>query len=67
MSEKKQRVRKLQEKVVKYFCERPANFPVGRPYNCCESVLLALVEHLVRFLRETNVPTLLLKPRLELR
>ena len=39
-------MRKLQEKVVRYFCDRPANFPVGRPYNCCESVPLALIEHL---------------------
>ena len=36
----------LQEKVVRYFCDRPKNFPTGRPYNCCESVLLALKEHL---------------------
>jgi len=36
----------LQEKAVRYFCERPCNFPVGRPYNCCESVLLALKDHL---------------------
>ncbi len=45
MSEK-ERVRKLQEKAVRYFCDRPSNFPVGRPYNCCESVLLALKDHL---------------------
>ena len=36
----------LQEKAVRYFCDRPSNFPVGRPYNCCESVLLALKDHL---------------------
>jgi len=36
----------LQEKAVKYFCDRPSNFPTGRPYNCCESVLLALKDHL---------------------
>ncbi|HEC76179.1 MAG TPA: C_GCAxxG_C_C family protein [Thermoplasmatales archaeon] len=38
-------VKKLQEKVVKYFCDRPSNFPIGRPYNCCESILLALGEY----------------------
>jgi len=31
---------------VQYFCHRPSNFPTGRPYNCCESVLLALTEYL---------------------
>jgi len=39
-------VKELQEKAVRYFCERPSNFPTGRPYNCCESVLLALKDHL---------------------
>ena len=39
-------VKELQEKAGKYFCEKPGNFPVGRPYNCCESVLLTLVEYL---------------------
>jgi len=34
----------VQEQAVRYFCDRPANFPTGRPYNCCESVLLALKE-----------------------
>ena len=38
-------VEELQEKAVKYFCDRPSNFPTGRPYNCCESVLLALKDH----------------------
>ena len=38
-------VKELQEKVVHYFCDRPSNFPAGRPYNCCESVLLALAEY----------------------
>jgi hypothetical protein len=41
MSER-ERVKELQEKAVRYFCDRPSNFPIGRPYNCCESVLLAL-------------------------
>jgi C_GCAxxG_C_C family probable redox protein len=35
-------VEKLQDKAVGYFCERPRNFPEGRPFNCCESVLMAL-------------------------
>ena len=35
-------IEELQEKAVRYFCDRPKNFPVGRPFNCCESVLLAL-------------------------
>jgi C_GCAxxG_C_C family probable redox protein len=39
-------VKELQEKAVRYFCERPGNFPTGRPYNCCESVLLTLAEYL---------------------
>lgn len=39
-------IKALQEKVVRYFCDRPSNFPAGRPYNCCESVLLTLAEHL---------------------
>jgi len=45
MSEEK-RLKELQEKVVRYFCDRPSNFPTGRPYNCCESVLLALKDYL---------------------
>jgi C_GCAxxG_C_C family probable redox protein len=39
-------VKALQDKVVHYFCDRPSNFPTGRPWNCCESVLLALTKHL---------------------
>lgn len=39
-------VEELQEKAAGYFQQRPPNFPDGRPYNCCESVLLALSEHL---------------------
>lgn len=46
MSEREQDVKELQAKVVGYFCDRPGNFPTGRPYNCCESVLLALGEYL---------------------
>jgi C_GCAxxG_C_C family probable redox protein len=47
MSEKSQTsAKELQEKAVRYFCDRPSNFPTGRPYNCCESVLLALTEYL---------------------
>lgn len=37
---------RLQDKATRYFQERPSNFPQGRPYNCCESVLLALSEHI---------------------
>src|SRR3989337_1421637 len=39
-------IEELQEKAVKYFCDRPKNFPAGRPFNCCESVLLALKDHI---------------------
>ncbi|MCP8317255.1 MAG: C_GCAxxG_C_C family protein [archaeon] len=39
-------VGELQERAVRYFCDRPKNFPIGRPYNCCESVLLALKDYL---------------------
>jgi len=39
-------VEELQKKAVGYFCTKPENFPVGRPYNCCESVLLALKDHI---------------------
>jgi len=42
----KEKVKELQEKAVRYFCNRPSNFPIGRPYNCCESVLLALKDYL---------------------
>jgi len=41
-----EKVKELQEKAVRYFCDRPGNFPVGRPYNCCESVLMALKDYL---------------------
>jgi len=46
LEEKQQRIKKLQERVVRYFCDRPNNFPNGRPYNCCESVLLILAKYL---------------------
>jgi C_GCAxxG_C_C family probable redox protein len=36
----------LQEKALGYFCSRPRNFPVGRPYNSCESILLALKDRI---------------------
>ena len=39
-------VNELQEKAVRYFCDKPGNFPAGRPYNCCESILLTLAEYL---------------------
>jgi len=35
-------IEELQERAVTFFCDRPKNFPDGRPFNCCESVLLAL-------------------------
>jgi C_GCAxxG_C_C family probable redox protein len=41
-----EQLKQLQESAVRYFCDRPRNFPEGRPYNCCESVLLALKDHL---------------------
>lgn len=44
--EKKEIIKKLQEKAVRYFCDKPNNFLIGRPYNCCESILLALAEFL---------------------
>ena len=47
MKEDKTAIKKeLLDKVADYFCQKPANFPTGRPYNCCESVLLALSEYL---------------------
>ena len=45
MSEE-EKLKGLQEKAAGYFCSRPSNFPVGRPYNCCESVMLALKDFL---------------------
>ena len=39
-------VKELQERAVHHFCNRPKNFPIGRPYNCCESVLSALKDYL---------------------
>jgi len=39
-------IEELQKKAARYFQERPSNLPEGRPYNCCESVLLALAEYL---------------------
>jgi len=46
MSQQYKPAKELREEVVHYFCDRPSNFPTGRPYNCCESVLLALSEPL---------------------
>ena len=39
-------IREMQDKAVGYFFNRPSNFPKGRPYNCCESVLLVLKDFL---------------------
>lgn len=43
---KQDNLAELQKKTVQYFCDRPSNFPAGRPFNCCESVLLVLKDHL---------------------
>ena len=40
------RTAEQQEKAAKYFQQRPANFPEGRPLNCAESVLQALSEYM---------------------
>jgi C_GCAxxG_C_C family probable redox protein len=39
-------IKAWQEKAVRYFCSKPANFPTGRAFNCCESILLTLSEYL---------------------
>jgi len=39
-------VKKPEEKAKLYFCDKPPNFPQGRPFNCCEAVLKALAEQL---------------------
>jgi C_GCAxxG_C_C family probable redox protein len=39
-------VEELQEKAARRFQEKPPNFPAGKPYNCCESVLLTLAEYM---------------------
>ena len=44
--EENKTIREMQDKAVGYFCNRSSNFPKGRPYNCCESVLLALKDYL---------------------
>lgn len=46
MCAQSEEIKDLQEKAVRYFCDRPSNFPAGRPFNCCESVLLALAKPL---------------------
>ena len=46
MLKEKSQLGELQENVVRYFCDRPSNFPEGRPYNCCESILLTLAKPL---------------------
>jgi C_GCAxxG_C_C family probable redox protein len=38
-------IKELQDRAVGYFCTRPKNFPVGRPFNCCESILLSLRDY----------------------
>jgi C_GCAxxG_C_C family probable redox protein len=49
-------VSELQERAVRYFCDRPGNFPTRRPYNCCESILLALSDYLG--IRSAHIPGL---------
>ena len=39
-------VQELEERAVGFFCTRPKNFPTGRPFNCCESVLAAFKDHM---------------------
>jgi len=39
-------IKKIKEKAKSYFCDKPSNFPEGRPFNCCETVLKTLTEHL---------------------
>jgi len=36
----------IKEKAESYFCDKPSNFPKGRPFNCCETVLKTLAEYL---------------------
>ena len=36
----------LQEMAVSNFCRRPHNFPLGRPFNCCESIMFALKDRI---------------------
>ena len=38
----KERITELQKKAVKYFCDKPRNISNSHPFNCCESILLAL-------------------------
>ena len=38
-------VEDVKRKAASYFMQKPPNFPEGRPYNCCESVLMALSEY----------------------
>lgn len=45
MSEREE-VKELQDRAVGCFCERPGNFPIGRPFNCCESFLRILKDYL---------------------
>jgi C_GCAxxG_C_C family probable redox protein len=35
----------LKDKAKSYFCDRPTNFPAGKPFNCCETFLKTLSEH----------------------
>jgi C_GCAxxG_C_C family probable redox protein len=39
-------IEELKNKAKSYFCDRPANLPTGKPFNCCETVLKTITEHL---------------------
>jgi C_GCAxxG_C_C family probable redox protein len=43
---KKLTVEDAKNRAMSYFTKRPDNFPKGKSYNCCESVLKALSEYL---------------------
>jgi len=40
-----EKIEGIKEKAKSYFCDKPSNFPTGRPFNCCETVLKTLSEH----------------------
>lgn len=42
LSMKQINVEEVKEKAASYFMKKPANFPEGRPFNCCETVLVVL-------------------------
>jgi C_GCAxxG_C_C family probable redox protein len=46
LEERPEIIEQMKQKVVSYFGDKLSNFPLGRSYNCCESVLLTLAEYL---------------------